>query len=181
MIVRTLALIVLVLGAPALSSAKPDPEAVELLEELVKAGRSLDSIWPGFDPGQRPLGIYRENRDLVLISSQPPAEPFVPVEEGRLRGRGWHTTEVTDRLRGVFAVGARMGGLEFTAIRSGGDLGLLIHEDFHLFQRRQWSSEEQVSLAGFDAQDSAHLRVLLELEDAALIRVWQASEKGRRR
>ncbi len=163
------------------SGEKPDSSAVELMVELVEAGESLDSIWPDFRPSQRPLGIYREDRDLLLLSSRPPTGAFVPVDDDRLQGRGWYLSDVSARLRGSFVIAVQKGGLEFTAMRDDGDLATLIHENFHLFQRRNWGGEEQVSLAGFDAQDSAKFRILLELEDEALIRTWQAPGSERRR
>lgn len=132
------------------------------------AGRDL---WPGFAPGELPLALY-DGESTWLIRHPAPPEGFRPVpgEERAAVFTGRHPSvraNTSTELGGAeTAVAILEGRLDEPPARLA---GLLLHEAFHVYQRRRhpgWSADE-MALLTYPTTDTAALG-LRRLETRAL-------------
>lgn len=145
------------------------------------AGRDL---WPGFAPGELPLALYDGVSTWLLRHPDPP-EGFhaVPGEERAAVFAGRHPTvraNTSTELGGAeTAVAILEGRLEEPPARLA---GLLLHEAFHVHQRRRhpgWSANE-MALLTYPTGDSTVLG-LRRLETRALRGALRAGTAEERR
>lgn len=139
-------------------------------------------LWPGYEPGQLPLAIY-DGRDTWLFRHPHPPTGFAPVPGAPgtfvYNGRWPDVTANSSALIGGVATA--------TLLPKNGDASawaaVLVHEGFHVFQKRHpsWHGNEAdlfaypfdsaAALAGRRLEFEA-LRRALEAKDEAEARAW---------
>jgi hypothetical protein len=159
------------------TAADGTPLPVALLAEVDRlAARPL---WPNFDPRSLPVAVYDGRQTWLFRHPDPPPE-FAPSEAARgdLVFAGLHPAARANSLVTLNGRGTATALLGDTAGRSLIDLAaLVIHELFHVFQRRrhpEWTANE-TDLFVYPTDD-ADLLYLRRLETAALRRALPALE-----
>jgi len=162
-------------SAAATAEDSKDERAFALVSEFDRLAK--DDLWPGFDPQSIPLAIFDGERTFLFRHPAPP-QGFQPVAG---RDEVW----VFDGRHPTVSANssAEMGGIETaTLLLDPGDgpleqqAGTLIHETFHVYQRKvhpAWSANE-VDLFTYPSAD-AELLTLRRLEIAGLRRALEVS------
>ncbi len=151
-------------GFPGPGSAPPaDPGPLAVVADADRlAARDL---WPGFDPRTVPVAIHQDGRTWLFRHPNPPPEfqpwpdrPGVFVAPGRHSGV---TANSSAEIGGVVTATLLPPGSGETLTRRA---GVLLHEMFHVFQRRhhpKWTANEaDLFTYPVDVQNGAALRSL---------------------
>ncbi|UCF21479.1 MAG: hypothetical protein JSU87_08870 [Gemmatimonadota bacterium] len=147
-------------------------------DEIAKA-----DYWPGFAPESIPLAVYDGDNTYLLRHPSPP-EGFTAVGD---RQGLWVFTGQHELVRANFSV--EIGGVLTAALLAGSDTAAaprtlaatLIHEAFHVYQRREhpdWQANE-VELFTYPVED-VDLLAFRRLETEALRRALKAPDVGER-
>ncbi len=119
-------------------------------------------LWPGFDPRTIPVAIYDGTRTTLLCHPSPPSEFRDGVYEGR------HPAVTANSS-------ATIGGVATATVMPGANDGVIVHEQFHVYQRAKhpkWEANEaDVFLYPID---DAKALALQRLEHEALRRALVA-------
>ena len=182
-----LAIVVAACGArPAVKATPTDAfEVMAVLDRLPVA-----DLWPGFDPSLTPVAIYDGTSTWLFRHPSPPAG-FV-AERGALRHPGRHEAVRAN-------ASATLGGVEVaTLLLDGrrdalGAAGTVVHESFHVFQRRRhpgWVANEldyfttpfdDVEVLTLRRAEAAGLDRSLDAGNEADRRCWAFAAVGRRK
>ncbi|MCI0401950.1 MAG: hypothetical protein L0212_00320 [Acidobacteria bacterium] len=175
-------LIALAVLACALAAARPAETQALHPADIVKEVDRLaqQSLWPGFDPRLTPVAIYDGERTWLFRHPNPP-EGFArdTSREGAWVYPGQHPEVRSNTSINLGGVSTATAILTRTAGRSVTDLaGVVIHETFHVFQRKQhpdWTANEgELFVYPVEDAEALHLR---RLETEALRRALLASDK----
>jgi hypothetical protein len=167
-------------SAPA---ASPGASTADALAVVAEADRlAAADLWPGFDLRMVPVAVYDGERTLLFRHPAPP-EGFREVAErpGVLAYAGRHpsvTANTSTEMNGAWTATLMPPSPDATLLEWA---GLLVHEAFHVFQRRHhpgWSANE-VELFTYPLDDAA-LLALRRTETAALRRALGADTEGAR-
>lgn len=180
-LVLTVSFLALLAGCRPMPEPDPLPretapaDAFALVAELDRL--SAGDLWPGFDPREVPVAVYDGERTLLFRHPAPPAGfAAVPGRDGVAAYPGRHP-EVTANT------GTQLGGA-WTATLMPGDAslrlraGVLVHETFHVYQRRRhpgWRANE-ADLFTYPVDDAEGL-TLARLEIEALRRALAAGDR----
>ena len=144
------------------------------LEPLATQAESLDDLWSGYRFTERPLGVYRPGAGvLVRYCMDDAPEAWQPlsdlVQRPDLGPCTWFSGEVAALGDAVFHIEHDFGAFRASLVREGESMNMLLHEDFHGFQRTWPNPRAGSTLAGLDeSADSAALRASLQREAALL-------------
>jgi len=167
-------------AAAALAHPLPSdpPAALDAYAELARA-----DLWPGFEAASVPLALYDGSRTWLVRHPQPPPEFERYAESDVFFVEGRHAAiraNAPVQIHGVWVAGATVGG----GATPRDDASLVLHEAFHVFQRRRhpsWQGDEGVLLTyPFDDADvlaarrleTESLRRALAETDAAKVERW---------
>lgn len=187
---RTLCLLIAVSALAPLHAEAPKVSATAVLAEFDRL--AVLPLWPDFDPRQTPVAIYDGERTILARHPSPPAD-FKP--EGDLRvfpGR-------YSAMNGNMSID--LGGVKTATLivdpKSGGSArgwaSTLIHETFHVFQRRRhptWQGNEgelflyptgDAALLAARRLETEGLRRALRAADAKEASCWTGQALQRRR
>ncbi len=163
--------------ACAVAAPQPAPSPADIVAEFDRL--ATQPLWPGFDPRSTPIAIYDGEKTWLFRHPNPP-EGFArdSNREGVWTYPGQHPAvraNTSAELGGVttatFIINA---GANRTLTQSA---GIVIHETFHVFQRRNhpdWTANEG-ELFVYPAEDAGVLH-LRRLETEALRRALMASD-----
>lgn len=147
--------------------------ASELLPLLERAERA-DDLWAAYKPSQRALGVYRPGQGVLVRYCADVVPPgWLPLSEllsrPELGSCALFRSDVDGLGEAKFYVERDLGAFSASLIREGESLAMLIHEDFHGFQRKWADREAGSTLRRLDESgDSAVLRASLQRESELL-------------
>lgn len=157
------------------------------LEPLAAQVDRLDDLWLGYRPSQRTLGVYRPGEAVLVRHCMDETPPGWQLLSDILRRPDpapciWFSRDVAALGESVFHIEHDFGVFRASLIREGQSLGMLLHEDFHGFQRSWPAWRPGSTLARLDdSADSAALRASLDREAALLLAALGESELARAR
>ncbi len=149
-------------------------ELAGILMPLLENAALADDIWAGYKPSERGLGVYRPGAGiLVRHCLEAPPSGWTPLDELAGSGSsvecGLFRADTAGLGEASFHIEHDFGPFRASLIRHDQRLAMLIHEDFHGFQRGWSDSPARSTLARLDEDgDSAALRASLERESALL-------------
>lgn len=170
--VMALVLLACALTGPAAEQAIHPADIVAEVDRL-----AAQPLWPGFEPRQTPVAIYDGERTWLFRHPSPP-EGFVldPEHEGAWIYPGQHAevrSNTSTNLGGVSTATFIMNPAAKRSLTE--SAGIVIHETFHVFQRRyhpDWTANEgELFVYPVEDAEALHLR---RLETEALRRALLA-------
>lgn len=173
----------------AAGCATPPRDMTAPLADLAAHRESLDTIWTGYRPGERSYGVFRADRDVLLLHRGERPEGFRPLSDWRevdeLAGIAWYRERPMDGLVSRFHVNRDVSGVTATFLRDPegpGELDTLIHEDFHGYQDERFTGERVSTMAYFDLGDAPvqELVASMLMEGALLEQALERDGEDRR-
>lgn len=112
-----------------------------MLTRINEHQEELSQIWPGYDASRRFYGYVDADRYVYLNRSTAAPSKFQPQRNGF-----WKSHKPYPELNGIFHINAQLApDLQATVIEAGARknylalTSLILHEDFHGFQRERFS------------------------------------------
>lgn len=120
-----------------------------MLARITEHQEQLTQIWSGYNASQRFYGYIDDNNHIYLNRDTPSPTQFVPLNNGL-----WRSRQPYPELNGVFHINAQLTQqVSATIVEQGARrnylalTSLMLHEDFHGFQRETFINNDADTLA----------------------------------
>jgi hypothetical protein len=161
---------VLISGLVQADEASVAQDLARVLSPLFERAEQVDDLWTAYKPSQRALGVYRPGQGVLVrhcVGDTPAGWLRLAelVNRPELGPCALFRSEVAGLGEASFHIQQDLGEFSASLIREEEALAMLIHEDFHGFQRAWADRERSSTLRRLDESgDSATLRASLQRE-----------------
>jgi hypothetical protein len=152
-----------------------------------QAGPAVDSVWPGFWPGERSFMLLRPRTETVLVTRRPPPAEYAALTGGvppGLRGLVYrHRDYPADLGHAGLATRYVVGGDTLPAVAPlgatlAGRLLFFYHEAFHGHQHRAFAPEPAPSFSSVDpGETGAAFGAAAQAEREVLLAALEAPDR----
>jgi len=176
---------------PTVSTVVTEEDVLHLAARMVSASSVLEKIWPGYWPGEQAFVINLPERGAFLVASGERPAGWEPVPPERLpealRGRTYFRAGPIEGASRPFITNFPLGdGRTAIFVNAQEDAtkvaGLLLHEQFHVFQRKAFKFKRERQFVSPTAiADRVSFAAMAELERRILAAALAAPPAEQRR